>query len=105
MPSTKSDRPSDIPFLKELLENPNSPIALPGKIYLQNHNCLHSLLNRGFPLEDEAFIIGFTMANDLKINKFHLLIFKFISLNFHPNKYRFKQEHMPAFNSGFLLGK
>lgn len=58
--------PSDIPFLSELLENPDSPIALRCKIYLEDHDCLHLLLNRGLSLEDEAFIIGFTMGNDLK---------------------------------------
>jgi hypothetical protein len=90
VPSTKSDRASDILFLKDLIENPDSPIALPGKISLKDRDCLHSLLNCGFPLEDEAFIIGFTMANDVKNNKFHLLIFKLIFINFYPKNNRFK---------------
>lgn len=97
MSSTKSDRASDILFLRELLENPDSPIALPGKIYLKDRDWLHSLLNRGFPLEDEVFIIGLTMGNDVKTNKFHLLIFKLISINFYPKNNRFKQEHMSNF--------
>lgn len=96
---------SDIPFLVWLLENPDSPLALPGKISLKDHDCLHLLLNRGFSLEDEAFIIGFTMGNDTKTNKFHLLIFQLLSMNFYPQEFRFKPEHMGAFNSGFLLGK
>ncbi len=41
------------------------------------------------------------MANDVKTNKFYLLIFKLISINFYPNKDRFKQEHMSNFYSGF----
>ncbi len=56
------DPASSIPFLVWLLENLASPIALPGKIDLYCHDCLHVLLNKGFSLEDEAFVVGFTMG-------------------------------------------
>ena len=45
------------------------------------------------------------MANDVKNHEFHLLIFKFISINFYPKNNRFKQEHMSNFYSGFSPGK
>lgn len=45
------------------------------------------------------------MENDVKINKFHLLILKLISISFYPKNDRFKQEHMSNFYSGFLPGK
>ena len=67
--SMGGDPPSSIPFLLWLLENPDSPIALPGKIDLYRHDCLHLLLDRGFSLYDEAFVVGFTMGNDVQTQK------------------------------------
>lgn len=48
-----------------LLENPDSPLPFAGKIDLYRHDCLHLLLERGLSVEDEAFVVGFTMGNDL----------------------------------------
>lgn len=36
----------EIPWIVRLLENPQSPLALSGKISLFDHDCLHILLNR-----------------------------------------------------------
>lgn len=58
------DNQTDIPLIIKLLENPASPIALLGKISLQNHDCLHIILDISVSPSDEAFIIGFTMGND-----------------------------------------
>ena len=62
-----------------LLENPESIFPLPGKINLYNHDCLHILLALGISLFDEAFVVGFTMGSDLKTNRFHVAVFKFLS--------------------------
>ena len=70
-------KPEEIPWIIRLLENPASIVALPGKITLYNHDCLHILLEKELTLTGEAFVIGFTMGNDLKTNWFHLLIYKF----------------------------
>lgn len=99
------DPPLSIPFLVRLLENPASPIALPGKINLYSHDCLHILLNRGQSLHDEAFVVGFTMGNDEQTNWVHLLIFKVFSLCFYPPKYRFNQEHLKVFDLGVTYGR
>lgn len=101
----KGCTPKDIPWIVRLLENPQSSFALPGKITLYNHDCLHILLNRGFNLTDEAFVIGFTMGNALKTNWFHLLIFKFFSRFIYPRDYRFNREHLKAFDLGVFWGK
>jgi hypothetical protein len=44
----EGDPPSKIPFIVWLLENPKSPLALPGCIDLYNHDCIHLLLKQGF---------------------------------------------------------
>ncbi len=103
--SIQIDQPSDIPWIIRLLENPSSPIALPGKISLPNHDCLHVILGRGVTLEDEAFIIGFTMGSDVKTNWFHLAIFKFFSRFIYPQKYQFNREHLKIFDLGVAYGR
>ncbi len=92
------DPPSGIPFLVRLLENPASPIALPGKINFYGHDCLHILLYKGMSLYDEAFLVGFTMRNDEKTNWIHLAILKFFSSRFYPPKYRFNRGHLKVFD-------
>lgn len=99
------DPPSQIPFLVWLLENPDSPLALPGSIYLKEHDFIHLLLKRGFSSDDEAYVLGFTMGNDSRTKKWHLFIFQLFSLYLYPQKYRFSQNDMKAFEQGFLLGK
>lgn len=99
------DPPSGIPFLVRLLENPDSPIALPGKIDLYHHDCLHVLLDRGFSLEDEAFVIGFTMGNDVQTNWLHVAIFKLCSFLFYTKSYRFRWAHFKSFDLGAAYGR
>ena len=99
------DEPEAIPWIVRLIENPSSLIALPGKISLYNHDCLHVLLGCGITLQDEAYIIGFTMGNDPAINRFYIWLFKLISQYFYPRKYRFKREDFRYYASGFEYGR
>ena len=103
--SVQIDKQSDIPWIIRLLENPISPIALPGKISLANHDCIHVILGRGVTLQDEAFVIGFTMGSDVKTNWFHLGIFKFFSIFLYPKKFRFNREDLKVFDLGFAYGR
>jgi hypothetical protein len=97
---------ADVPWQIWLLENPDSPIALPGAITLFNHDCLHILLDRcGFSNDDEAFIIGFTMGNDWQTQGCHIVIFKVLSLTFYPKKYCFTWVQMRSFDLGYKLGR
>lgn len=100
----KGDPPSKIPFIIWLLENPDSPLPFAGKIDLYRHDCLHLLLKRSFSLYDEAFIIGFTMGNDLQTRWFHIILFKLISRTFYPLQFRFNSHHLIAFDLGYLYG-
>ena len=98
-------RDSQVPFRVWLLENPQSFMALPGNISLPNHDCLHLLLNRGFSPADEAFILGFTMGNDLDAGWLHIGLFKLASQFFYPQTYQFNREHLKRFDLGFLYGR
>lgn len=103
--SFNGDEQSDIPFMVQLLENPESIFPFPGKINLYNHDCLHILLERGISLFDEAFVVGFTMGSDLKTNRFHLAVFKFLSNLLYPQQYKFNQEQFKLFKIAFNYGR
>ncbi|PSB06298.1 hypothetical protein C7B62_23215 [Pleurocapsa sp. CCALA 161] len=96
---------SDIPLIIRLFENPRSPIALPGKISLHNHDCLHIILGLGVSPAEEAFIIGFTMGNDDSTKIWHVRLFKFIARFVYPLKYRIAHQHLNIFDLGFEHGK
>jgi hypothetical protein len=101
----EGDPQGAIPFLVRLLENPASPVALPGKIDLRNHDYLHILLNRGQSAQDEAFVVGFTMGNDPQANGFHVGLFKFFARFLYPKLYRLSLEHLKSFDLGFRYGR
>ncbi|MDZ8257452.1 hypothetical protein [Nostoc sp. ChiQUE01b] len=94
-----------IPFVIWLLENPNSIVALPGKISLLHHDYIHILLDRGVSSEDEAFVIGFTMGNDLKTNQLHLFIYQLFAKFLYPIPYNFSKVDFMSFKLGFLYGR
>ncbi|MEH1822246.1 MAG: hypothetical protein V7L31_24755 [Nostoc sp.] len=94
-----------IPFVIWLLENPNSLLALPGKINLRHHDYIHILLGRGISPQDEAFVIGFTMGNDLKTNQLHLFIYKLFAKFIYPDPYKFSKLDFMNFNLGFIYGR
>lgn len=96
---------AEIPWSIWLLENPKSPIALPGNIDLFCHDCLHLLLDRGVTPADEAFIIGFTMGNDPQTNRAHLEIFKIASRFLYPCKYRFSAGELEIFDRAVAWGR
>jgi hypothetical protein len=99
------DEETAIPFQVWLLENPSSPIALPGSVNLYGHDCIHLLLNRGMSNFDEAFVIGFTMGNCDKVEEKHLSVFRLFSRFFYPSIYRFKEWHFRAFDLGVMYGR
>ena len=99
------DPAASIPWIVRLLENSQSPFALPGDISLFNHDCLHILLGRDRAPESEAYVIGFTMGNDAKCKRIHLWIFKIFALLFYPQKYRLRWSDLKEFDRGVTDGR
>ena len=95
----------EVPFIVRLFENPKSAIALPGAINLFNHDCLHILLGRGLWNQDEAFIIGFSMGNDVAAKSWHRSMFKLISSKFYGRDERFIVTDLIAYDIGYEYGK
>lgn len=93
--------PSDIPWLIRLLENPASPVALPGAITLARHDAIHVLLGRGLRPQDEAFVIGFTMGASSHCRTWQKQLFKWVARFFYPGPYRFSVDHLMAYDLAF----
>ncbi len=103
--SMKGDMPMDIPWIVRLVENPDSPVPLPGKVDLYHHDCLHILLERDFSLYSEAFVVGFTMGNDPTTTSLHIDLVKWFSARFYPKEYRFTRDQLKAFDLGNAYGR
>jgi hypothetical protein len=101
----QGDPPDEIPFLVWLLENPASPLSMPGSINLFGHDCIHLLLKKGFSPAEEAYVIGFTMGNDARTNWMHLLVLKIAAYFLYPYKYRLTYSELKIFDRGVRLGR
>lgn len=93
------------PFIVLLLENPKSPFALKGKCSLLTHDLIHVLLGRGLFVQDEAFVIGYTMGTSKTIGGFEKEFFKFCAHRLYPPKYRFKKTDLVVYDLGFMAGQ
>ena len=84
----KKAQVTEIPFIVWLLENPESIVSLPGKISLQDHDYLHSVLDCDRSPTGEAIIIGSCMGSDPNTKKIHILIFKLFARYVYPQAYK-----------------
>lgn len=96
---------SAVPWIIRLVENPSSPVALPGAITLARHDAIHVLIGRGLSAQDEAFVIGFTMGASKKLRKWQEWLFIAIARFLYPRPYDFKKDHIIAFRLGVAEGR
>jgi hypothetical protein len=96
---------SSYPAIVLALENPRSPIALKGKCDLLTHDLIHVLLGRGLFVQDEAFVIGYTMGTSKSIGGFEKEFFKRCAHRLYPAKYRFDRMALTVFDFGFSAGQ
>jgi len=93
------------PFIIRMFENPDSFFPLPGKCSLLRHDMIHILLGRGLFVEDEAFVIGYTMGTSKRIGYFQKLLYKTVSSTLYPKDYRFREQDMAIYELGFFAGQ
>ena len=93
------------PWIVLLLENPKSPVALKGRCTLLRHDLIHVLLGRGLFVQDEAFVIGYTMGTSERIGGFEKEFFKFCAHHFYPPSYRFNRKDLAVYDLGFAAGQ
>ncbi|WP_288408110.1 hypothetical protein [uncultured Herbaspirillum sp.] len=93
------------PLIVRVIENPKSPVALKGKCDLLTHDLIHVLLGRGLHVQDEAFVIGYTMGTSKTIGGFEKELFKLFASRLYPKKYRFKKQDLFVYDLGFSAGQ
>jgi hypothetical protein len=91
---------SDIPLVVRALENPASPIALPGAINLFGHDCVHILLGRGMTQRAEAFVVGFTMGSATANPTLRVWMFPWLASFAYRGVYRFGRSERAVFSLG-----
>lgn len=97
--------PEAIPRIIRLIENPGSPVALPGAITLARHDAVHVLLGRGLTTQDEAFVIGFTMGATQRLKAWQEKIFEFAAVRLYPRPYTFSREDLLSWRLGVAEGR
>ncbi len=98
------DEPEKVPWQIKLLENPKSPLRLPGAISLFRHDCLHAMLCTSFYSECEAWTLGYTMGAAKNVSRFHVWLFKRWSA-FYPGQYALTDKDLEHFDRGFEKGR
>lgn len=91
------DAADGVPWVVRALENPSSPIALPGAVDLFAHDCIHVLLGRGLLPQDEAFVLGFTMGSARRLRGWHVALFKRCARLLYREPFRFSQVDADVF--------
>ncbi|MCY3007804.1 MAG: hypothetical protein NTV29_17755 [Planctomycetota bacterium] len=95
----------DIPEVIQRLENPSSPVALPGAVTLGRHDVLHILLGRGLLDQDEAFVIGFTMGNATRYRDDDGVLMRKALAHWYPEPFRISGSKLQVFDLGIQAGK
>lgn len=96
---------ADIPAIVQSLENPASPMALPGAVTLKRHDVLHILLGRGLLDQDEAFVVGFTMGNASQFNQSDGAVMRNALEHIYPEPFRISGSKLTVFDIGVQAGK
>lgn len=96
---------ADIPEVVQRLENPSSPVALPGAVTLGRHDVLHILLGRGLLDQDEAFVIGFTMGNASQYRDDDGILMRQALAHWYPEPFRICGSKLQVFDLGVQAGK
>jgi len=95
----------EIPEIVRQLENPSSPVALPGAVTLGRHDVIHILLGRGLLDQDEAFVLGFTMGNDSKYRDADGDLMRQALEHWYPEPFRILGNKLQIFELGVQTGR
>lgn len=103
--SMPKDPASAVPWYVRMLENPASPVALPGAIDLFGHDCLHALLGRGLMSQDEAFVIGFTMGANPACTRSQANLFVWCARHLYRAPFRFDAVDSGVYHLAFAAAR
>ena len=89
-----------VPWYVKALENPRSPLALPGAVDLFGHECIHIALGRGLLAQDEAFVLGFTRGA-ARAPDWQRRLFRHCARHLYPGGDRFSEQEAEVFDFAF----
>ena len=95
----------EIPEVVRRLENPSSPVSLPGAVTLRRHDVIHILLGRGLLDQDEAFVVGFTMGNASKFRESDAMVMRQALEHWYPEPFRIFGDKLDVFDLGVQAGQ
>lgn len=99
------DDASAIPWYVRLLENPASPVALPGAVDLYGHDSVHILLGRGTLPPDEAFVIGVTMGASGTLHGWQESLYALAAQRFYGDVFRFSRTDVQVFRTAVRFAR
>ncbi|MBB5155622.1 hypothetical protein [Saccharopolyspora phatthalungensis] len=99
------DDASAIPWYVRLLENPWSPLALPGAIDLFGHDCVHILLGRGALPSDEAFVLGVTMGASGRLKPWQQVLYALATQHLYRAPFRFTRSDLVIYDMAAEYGR
>ena len=91
------DGASAIPWYVRVLENPASPLALPGAIDLFGHDCIHMVLGRGTLPPDEAVVLGMTMGTSGCLAAWQRRLYAFVAGTLYQGPWRLGPDDLLLF--------
>ncbi|WP_433349723.1 hypothetical protein [Micromonospora sp. CA-111912] len=91
------DDPSVVPWYVRLLENPASPVALPGNVDLFGHDSIHIILGRGTLPSDEAFVLGATMGSSGRLSRWQQKLFTLATSKLYRGPWRLGRDDLLLF--------
>jgi hypothetical protein len=99
------DDASVVPWYVSLLENPASPVALPGAVDLLGHDCIHIVLSRGTSTADEAFVLGMTMGSSARLHTWHSELFAWAARWLYRGPWRLTRSDLGLFRLGVAVAR
>lgn len=94
-----------VPLSIKLMENPWSPIHLPGANSLRRHDLTHIVLGTDTSLEGECLVVGFTMGSANSVRPRHFRVFKWWVMHIYPSAYRPDKAAWAVFDQAAELAK
>jgi hypothetical protein len=95
-----TDHAFSLPWFVKTLENPRSPLAVPGAVDLFGHDCIHIVLGRGLLAQDEAFVVGFTMGA-ARAPGWQRRLFRHCARHLYAPGHRFSEQEAQVFDFAF----
>jgi hypothetical protein len=95
-----SDPAGSTPWPVKTLENPRSPLAVPGAVDSFARGCIQIVLGRGAQARDQAFVLGFIMGA-ARVPRWQRQLFRHCARHLYTGDHRFSEQDAQVFDFAF----